>query len=209
MRARPLVALASRVLALRPTARTGPARATCARTSSRWRRTSIRRWSRPSTGATRRPPSASCSSSAGGTSWAAAATLIASYGAAAGMAARSVPDEQMHVSHAGGREAARRPLAELRLALDAPHLGARAERARQRDSRSRCRRPALVRLPQLQQLAHARDHDRLRDRLPGADRQSSVLPCEAIRRRGRTGPRDGRDRRQHPLVPYVRAQLLD
>jgi hypothetical protein len=64
--------------------------------------------------------------------------------------------------------------------------------------------------PQLEQLAHAGDDGRLRDRLPLADRQRRVHPrLGAHARRDEELPRHGADRRQHAPVGDVRRELVD
>jgi hypothetical protein len=67
----------------------------------------------------------------------------------------------------------------------------------------------LLRAGQFQELAHACDHDRLRDGLPGADRQRGVLPREPGEGlRDEQMPGHGSNRRHHPFVPNVRPNVL-
>ena len=170
----------------------------------RW--TTNRRWSPCSTGTTSRAPMPSCSSSAGGmSSPAAAATLIASNGAVSGSPRAPSPTTTVTL----WMPAARR----LRLGL----LGERWRGARRvhtcapslRQQRRVVARAgadvedALVAV-QLEQLAHAGDDERLRDRLAGADRQRDVVPRLGGERLGdEQVARDVADRLQHALVADV------
>ena len=126
-----------------------------------------------------------------------------------GKPARPVADDDVHVFDAGGGEVAPRLLGELGLALDAPHLAREVSQDGRVIARARADVEHLLVPGQLQQLAHPRDHHGLRDGLARADRQRGVLPREPREGlRDEQVPRDGRNRRQHPFVPYVRPDLL-
>jgi hypothetical protein len=125
------------------------------------------------------------------------------------IAARAVADDQVDVLDAGGVEVALSLLGELRLALDAPHLAAKTGEHRGVVARARADVEHLLVAGELEHLAHPRDDHGLRDGLPGADRQRRVLPCETGEcRRDEQVPGNGRNRRQHPLVPDERPDLL-
>ena len=152
----------------------------------------------------RRRPAAR--SSAGGTSCAAAATLIGVEGRLLGKPARAVADHDVHVLDPGGGEVVPRLLRELRLALDAPDVPREVGQDRRVIARAGADVEHLLVAAQLQHLAHARDHHGLRDRLARADRQGGVLPREPGEgRRGRTDA-GGRPRRPPaPVRPLCRA----
>ena len=165
--------------------RSGPPRAARARSRAWVRRVSDSRCSGSVTGAMSRPPGASCaSSSARASALPAAATLMASNGARSGSPRVPSPTTSVTFSTPASARlrAARR---ERRAWRSIDHTCPREARehcgvvARARPDVEHARRRA-----RREQLAHARHHERLGDRLAAADRAA-----RGCRRRGRAAGR--------------------
>ena len=144
-----------------------------------------------------------------------------------GMPERAVADQQRDVRGAGGGERRGRPLGQARMQLDAPDVRHEPREHRRVVARAGPDVEHALVAAQREQLAHARDHQRLGDRLPRADRQRDVVPrllapaCgdEAVarhladrrrapagRRRAGAAPRAGAPRARRRAVGYATAR---
>ena len=150
------------------------------------RRSRTSRCSPSSTGATSRPPGASCSSSACGMPAAGRrGDVDRVVGRVLGQPARAVADESVTFVDAGRREVRRR-LARQR-GVDARRSTRAAQPGEQRGVVARAGADVehALAAAQLEQLAHARDDQRLGDRL--ARRRSAAARCPTPRRAERAG----------------------
>jgi hypothetical protein len=94
-----------------------------------------------------------------------------------------------------------RPGGQLRVALDGPHVLGQQRQERRVIARSGSDIEHAVGGPQREDLEHARDHERLRDRLTAAYRECHIRVCPISLPFGNEAlARDRRDRRQHALV---------
>ena len=157
-----------------------------------------------------RPRRAAPSSAVGMSSPAAAATLIASNGAVSGSPRAPSPTTSVTLSIPRPRGCA----APARTARRGARRSTRARRGgEQRGVVARAgadvEDPLVA--PQLEQLEHPRDDERLGDRLAGADRQRHVVPGLARRAPRGTNSSRGTSRiaSQHALVGDVPAELID
>ena len=93
-----------------------------------------------------------------------------------GQPQRPVANYERHVVDAGRRQGGARVGGELRVALDAPDVRGQAAEQRSVVAGAGAHVEHAVGGRELEQLAHARDHERLRDRLAGGEWQRRVLP---------------------------------
>ena len=139
----------------------------------------LRRCGPRPTGMTRRPPAASCSSSASGTFGPPAATTIASYGACSGQPSVPSPWQHRDVREAELRQAARpRRVGQLLVPLDGVDLARDPAEDRRGVARAGADLEHAIAGPERERRGHQRDDVRLRDRLPALDRQRRVLVGE-------------------------------
>jgi len=124
--------------------------------------------------------------------------------------ARAVADHERDVLDAGARERLRGQARQVGVALDRPHVGGerREDRGVIAGAGADVEHPVLR--SQLEQLGHASDDERLRDRLSAPDAERGVVVGVGAQVLGHERlARDLLDRPQDALVGDVRAQLGD